>query len=594
VISFLYPWALLGLVVAAVPIVLHLIARRRPPTVVFPAIQYLVDTTRQHHRRLKLRNLLLLFLRTALIMALVLAAAAPTVPVAGTPGHAPSTLVLVLDNSASSGAVVDGVPVIDRLRDAALAVLVKATPGDALWLLLADGVARRGGREALEAIVADTRPSDQRLDLGAAVAAGDDILAADPRPGEIIVLSDMQASAISEAAPEAALVVARPLEALPGNAGIAGLDPGVQPWLPDGGRVTLALAGDSGRTVSAAIRPGDRPPRQTLVTVGAPAEVRVTGLPAGWWPLAATLDPDELRVDDTHVSAVRVAPPARLSWNPLDRHVSAACEVLASAGRVTRGDRITLGMLGNGPSIVLPPADPAQLGALNRALGRRGIDWRFGEAITIEQATDSAGMLGSVVVRRRLRLEPTASGRTGVLLTVNGEPWMVQSRDVVLVASRFDPEWTDLPVTAEFVPFLDLLVNQVAQGGLAFLSAAPGDAVQLPDQVTEIRLDDRSWQVEGGASFRAPAVGAYYLLAEGDTVGALAVNVDPRESKLTRASDRQVRSLWRSARLITLDEVEEVAFTAGARSDLRGALLWLALLLGLAEVAVASTGRRLG
>jgi len=592
VISFLYPWALLGLVAAAVPILLHLIARRRPPTVVFPAIQYLVDTTRQHQRRLKLRNLLLLLLRTALILALVLAAAAPSVPMTGAPGHAPGALVLVLDNSASSGAVVDGVPIINGLRDAALSVLAKATPDDALWLMLADGTARRGGRDALEAIVAEARPSDQRLDLGAALAAGDDILAIDERPGEIIVLSDMQASAISEATLEAQLVVARPVQAVPGNAGIAALDPGVQPWLPEGGRVTLALAGDSGRTVSAAIRPGDRAPRQTLVTVGAPAEVRVAGLPAGWWPLTATLDPDELRVDDTHVSAVRVAPPARLSWNPLDRHVSAACEVLASAGRVARGDQVTLGTLGNGMSIVLPPADPARLGALNRALGRRGIEWHFGQASTIEQATDSTGLLGSVAVHRRLRLEPTASGRTGVLLTVNGEPWMVQSRDVVLVASRFDPEWTDLPVTAEFVPFLDLLVNQVAQGGLALLSAAPGDAVRIPDRVTEIRLGDRSWPVEGGASFRAPAVGGYYLLAAGDTVGALAVNVDPRESTLERASDQQVRTLWQPARLVGLDEVGNVAFTAGARSDLRGALLWLALLLGLAEVAVASVGRR--
>ncbi|MDH3458913.1 MAG: BatA and WFA domain-containing protein [Gemmatimonadota bacterium] len=591
-ISFLYPWALLGLVAAAVPIVLHLIARRRPPTVVFPAIQYLVDTTRQHQRRLKLRNLLLLVLRTALIVALVLAAAAPSVPMTGAPGHAPGALVLVLDNSASSGAVVDGVPIIDGLREAALAVLANATPDDALWLLLADGVARRGGRDALQATVADIRPSDQRLDLGAAVVVADDILAVDQRPGEIIVLSDMQASAITEAVPEAALVVARSPQALPGNAGIAALDPGVQPWLPDGGRVTLALAGDSGRTVSAAIAPGDRPQRQVLVTVGSPAEIRIANLSAGWWPLTATLDPDELRVDDTHVSAVRVAPPARLFWNPLDRHVSAACEVLASAGRVTKGDRIALGILGTGTSIVLPPADPAQLGALNRALGRRGIAWRFGDVVTVEQATDSTGMLGSVVVRRRHRLEPTTSGRTGLLLTVNGEPWMVQSRDVVLVGSRFDPEWTDLPLTAGFVPFLDLLVNQIAQGGLARLSAAPGDVVQLPDRVTEIRLDDRSWRVEGGASFRAPAVGAYYLLAEADTVGALAVNVDPRESNLERASDQQVRALWHSARLVTLGEVGSVAFTAGARSDLRGLLLWLALLLGLAEVAVASTGRR--
>jgi hypothetical protein len=592
VISFLYPWALFGLAAAAVPIILHLIARRRPPTVVFPAIQYLVDTTRQHHRRLKLQNLLLLLLRTALIIALVLAAAGPSVPVAGAPGHVPSALVIVLDNSASSGAVMDGVPVVDRLREAASEVLAKATPDDALWLMLADGIARRGDRAALAAIVEEARASDVRLDLGDALAVADDILTTDSRPGEIVLLTDLQASAVSEAEPLAPLVVSRPEAVPPRNAGVAHLDPGPQPWLPEGGRVTLALVGDSTRTVSVAVRPGDRPPHQALATVGAPAEIRVSGLPAGWWPVTATLDADELRVDDTHVAAIRVAAPADLVWEPLDRHVSAAMDVLASAGRVTRGTGVTVGALGGGSSVVYPPEDPAQLGALNRALARRGVGWRFGANVSVEGVTDSAELLEPVVIHQRLRLEATQSGRTGVLLTIGGEPWMVRSEGVVLVGSRFDPDWTELPVSAGFVPFLDVLVNQIAQGDVAQLSSAPGDPVQLPDRVSEVMLDERTWPVEGGAVFRAPAVGAYFLAAQRDTVGMLAVNIDPRESMLQRASDRQIRSLWRPARLVPLSEAERVAFAAGAQSDLRGALLWLAVLLGLAEVAVASTGRR--
>src|SRR5690606_33067354 len=41
--TFAAPWVLGGLVLAAVPIILHLIARREPPTVVFPATRYLAD-----------------------------------------------------------------------------------------------------------------------------------------------------------------------------------------------------------------------------------------------------------------------------------------------------------------------------------------------------------------------------------------------------------------------------------------------------------------------------------------------------------------------------------------------------------------------
>ena len=94
-IGFLHPWALLGLAAAGIPILLHLLARREPPTVVFPAVRYLITTTREHQRRLKLQHLLLLLVRTLLVIALVLAAAGPRLPLRGVPGHAPSALVLI-------------------------------------------------------------------------------------------------------------------------------------------------------------------------------------------------------------------------------------------------------------------------------------------------------------------------------------------------------------------------------------------------------------------------------------------------------------------------------------------------------------------
>ena len=67
-ISFLQPLALLGLFAAAIPPLLHLISRRMPPVIPFPALRYLTETRRKHSRRLKLRNLLLLILRTLVII----------------------------------------------------------------------------------------------------------------------------------------------------------------------------------------------------------------------------------------------------------------------------------------------------------------------------------------------------------------------------------------------------------------------------------------------------------------------------------------------------------------------------------------------
>jgi hypothetical protein len=92
--------------------------------------------------------------------------------------------------------------------------------------------------------------------------------------------------------------------------------------------------------------------------------------------------------------------------------------------------------------------------------------------------------------------------------------------------------------------------------------------------------------------FQPPDAGVYYLLAGGDTVGAISVNPDPRESRLGRATDAQARRLWKGARVVPLDEVSDTAFSLGSRGDLRGPLLWMALLIGMLEAGLASAWSR--
>jgi hypothetical protein len=592
VIGLLHPWALLGLLAAGIPILLHLLARREPPTVVFPAVRYLITTTREHQRRLKLQHLLLLVLRTLLIVALVLAAAGPTVPRRGVAGHGPSALVVIVDNSPSSGVVVAGSARLAQLQAAAREAIGRATPDDALWLLTADGIPRRGDRATLVAEVDALAVSSRRLDLGAALGVAQEVLGGQPRPGEIALLTDLQATAVSPAVVSAPLWIGRPDEPPPPNLGIARLETGPQPWSVDGGRLTVALAGDSGRTVPVTARLANRPARQALAQVGSGAAIALAGVPPGWWRAEADLDPDELRLDDRRVGVVRVAPVARVDWDSASRFVAAACEVLAANRRIARGTEVTVGRLARGRSVVLPPEDPAAVGALNRALAARGVSWRFGTPILATATVDSGPLMGRVTVQRRYQLESGGSGRTGVLATVGGAPWLVRSGDVVLVGSRLDPAWTELPVSAGFMPFMDALVNRLARGEVSLTDGAPGDPVALPDLVSDIRQGERDWRVEGGGLFRPGEPGAYYLVAGEDMVGAITANVDPRESRLAPAADAQVRRLWPTARVTSLSQVGGEVFGAAARGDLRGLLLWLALLLALAETALASLWRR--
>jgi len=593
VIGFLAPWVLAALPLAALPLVLHLIQRRDPPTVVFPAVRYLVQVTEEHQRRLKLRHWLLLLVRTILILALIFAAAGPSAPLKRAVSHAPSALVLVLDDSPSSGAVVAGTPRLADLRAAARRILEQATPSDALWLLASDGVARRGSPEALGRAVDSLQPSARRMDLGQAITLAADVLRTDSRPGGIVLLSDLQGSALSPARVKVPLLVARPAEPPPPNQGIASVEPGAEPWTPEGGAVTVRVTGDSGAAAPVSVSAGDRPARQALVPVGGAGSFTLGAVVPGWWTVRASKAADEFRADDDRIALLRVAPVALVAWDPADRYLGAACDVLLSSGRLRRGGEITLGTLGPAASVVLPPEDPAALGAVNRALERRGLGWRFGAPVAATSVSDSGALVGRVAVTRRYRLEPVrASARAGVVATTAGEPWIVRDGDVVLLGSRLDPAWTALPLGAGFMPFMDALVNRLARGQTATLQGAVGDAVLLPDLVTEVAQGTRRWHAEGGAAFHPPAPGAYFLLAGRDTVGALAVNLDPRESLLAPAADGAPGDLWPGARVVSLRDAPGVAFAGAGRASLQGPLLWLALAFGLVEVGLASGLRR--
>jgi hypothetical protein len=418
------------------------------------------------------------------------------------------------------------------------------------------------------------------------------VLESEPRPGEIVLLTDLQASALSPADPVAPLLVGRPDKTPPPNTGIGQLETGTQPWSSDGGRISVVLVGDSGGSVPLAARLGERPARQALARVGGPVALTLPGVAAGWWTLTVGLDPDEFRLDDQRVAAVRVAPVARVSWDSTSRFLAAACDVLAANGRILPGHEVTVGRLGPRASVVQPPDDPAELGALNRALAARGVGWSYGNLSTDVAFSDSGAVVGRQRVARRYSLQSTSSGRTGLLASVNGTPWIVRGGGVILLGSRLDPAWTDLPVSAGFMPFVDVLLNRLARGEAALEHGAPGDPVPLPDMVTEVRRGEREWRVEGGGLFQPPEAGVYYLRSGRDTIGAISVNPDPRESRLARASDTQARQLWKGARMVALQDAAGAAFSSASRGDLRSPLLWLALIAGLAEVGLASGWRR--
>jgi len=93
--------ALLGLTAALIPLILHLLNRRRRDVIEFSSLRFLRELEKKEMNRLKLRRLLLLLIRTLAVISIVLAFSRPTLR-GYLPGSSVSTAaVIVMDNSFS-------------------------------------------------------------------------------------------------------------------------------------------------------------------------------------------------------------------------------------------------------------------------------------------------------------------------------------------------------------------------------------------------------------------------------------------------------------------------------------------------------------
>jgi hypothetical protein len=101
--NFLNPLVLFGLIAASIPLILHLINLRKLKQIEFSSLKFIKEMQKTKIRRIKLKQILLLILRTLIITFIVLAFARPTVstnlPLIGT--YANTDIVILVDNSSS-------------------------------------------------------------------------------------------------------------------------------------------------------------------------------------------------------------------------------------------------------------------------------------------------------------------------------------------------------------------------------------------------------------------------------------------------------------------------------------------------------------
>ena len=106
--GFLEPLMLVGMAAAAIPVVLHMIYRKKAPRIQFSTIRFLKLSVERTAHRQRLQDLLLLILRCLLFGLLAMALAKPFVGGMFRWSTASTNVVLVIDNSYSMGCMHEG------------------------------------------------------------------------------------------------------------------------------------------------------------------------------------------------------------------------------------------------------------------------------------------------------------------------------------------------------------------------------------------------------------------------------------------------------------------------------------------------------
>lgn len=204
--EFLSPLFLIGLVSAAIPLLIHLSRSRRTKKIQFSTTRFLTDHFLRSYRMSRLKELLLLACRMALCALFAMALARPMFLPKGDKFNLGRTraLAFVLDNSASMSYEEGGQTLFARAQAAGRELLDGLKSGDTATVVLAGR--RAQGPEVLfpeptselgdvRQAIGRSAPAALGTDLSAAVARAEELLrASSAQSKEIYVLSDLQDS----------------------------------------------------------------------------------------------------------------------------------------------------------------------------------------------------------------------------------------------------------------------------------------------------------------------------------------------------------------------------------------------------------------
>lgn len=137
--TFLNPAYLLGLLAAAVPVIIHFLNLRKLQTVDFSTLKFLKEIQKTKIRNLKIKQWLLLLIRMLIIISIVLVFSRPTIKNIGLSGEnslSRTSAVIIVDNSLSLAIKDSKGSGFQEIKDFALKLLSNFHNGDEVAILL--------------------------------------------------------------------------------------------------------------------------------------------------------------------------------------------------------------------------------------------------------------------------------------------------------------------------------------------------------------------------------------------------------------------------------------------------------------------------
>ena len=207
--TFLNPIALIGLLAAGIPILLHIFNLRKLKTIEFSTLSFLKELQKTKIRRLKLRQLLLLVLRTLLVILVVFAFSRPTMKGSlpgGLADQAKTTAVIVFDDSQSMTARDEQGELLHQAKNAAIAITNLLKDGDEVFLLKLSDVPVEGTFEipsaqrnfpAIRSTINEIKPSSVHRTIEDALRFTAHLLASSQNFNkEVYLISDFQSGSL--------------------------------------------------------------------------------------------------------------------------------------------------------------------------------------------------------------------------------------------------------------------------------------------------------------------------------------------------------------------------------------------------------------